>query len=93
MSLLDGAGKKFALGSFEHARVDVGNFLTPRGGQFVMTLCGRNAVQIAPAVRKQIDFSVLAEQLRVERYEAGVDVVAAVGQGTGDAMADDASGL
>ncbi|HZS05680.1 MAG TPA: ThiF family adenylyltransferase [Blastocatellia bacterium] len=40
------------------------DFLTPRGGQFVMTLCGRNAVQIAPSARMQVDFNALAEQLR-----------------------------
>lgn len=38
-------------------------FLTARGGQLVTTLCGRNAVQITPAVATQINFARLAEQL------------------------------
>ncbi|MCI0661494.1 MAG: ThiF family adenylyltransferase [Acidobacteria bacterium] len=41
------------------------DFLTARSGQLTMTLCGRNAVQITPAVSTQIDFANLAEQLRV----------------------------
>ena len=40
------------------------DFLTARGGQFVMTLCGRNAVQITPAAKMQLDFGVLADQMR-----------------------------
>jgi adenylyltransferase/sulfurtransferase len=43
------------------------DFLNARGGQFITTLCGRNAVQISPAAAnqpKQIDFTKLAEQLR-----------------------------
>ena len=39
-------------------------FLTARGGQLVTTLCGRNAVQISPAVHTPIDLALLAEQLR-----------------------------
>jgi adenylyltransferase/sulfurtransferase len=39
-------------------------FLTAQGGQLVTTLCGRNAVQITPAVPHQIDFAELADQLR-----------------------------
>jgi len=40
------------------------DFLNVRGGQMLMTLCGRNAVQIAPPGRTQLDFSRLAERLR-----------------------------
>lgn len=40
------------------------DFLTARGGSLLMSLCGRNAVQIAPAGRSQMDFAALAEQLR-----------------------------
>jgi adenylyltransferase/sulfurtransferase len=40
------------------------DFLSARGGQMLMTLCGRNAVQIAPAAKTQLDFARLAEQLR-----------------------------
>ncbi len=39
-------------------------FLTARGGQLVTTLCGRNAVQITPAVSHQLDFAELAEQMQ-----------------------------
>ena len=40
------------------------DFLNARGGQLVTSLCGRNAVQISPATKTQIDFADLAEQLR-----------------------------
>jgi molybdopterin/thiamine biosynthesis adenylyltransferase len=40
------------------------DFLKARGGQFVTTLCGRHAVQIAPAASAEVNFSELAEQLR-----------------------------
>lgn len=40
------------------------DFLNARGGQLVTTLCGRNAVQIAPAASTSIDFVKLAAQLR-----------------------------
>ncbi len=40
------------------------DFLNVRGGQMLMTLCGRNAVQIAPPRSTQLDFSRLAERLR-----------------------------
>lgn len=40
------------------------DFLNARGGQFVTTLCGRNAVQITPAHSAIIDFTRLADQLR-----------------------------
>jgi adenylyltransferase/sulfurtransferase len=39
-------------------------FLTARGGQLVTTLCGRNAIQITPAVSHQVDLAELADQLR-----------------------------
>jgi adenylyltransferase/sulfurtransferase len=39
------------------------DFLNARGGQLVTTLCGRNAVQISPATKTQMDFGWLAEQL------------------------------
>jgi adenylyltransferase/sulfurtransferase len=39
-------------------------FLSPRGGQFVTTLCGRNAVQISPAAPVKVDLAKLAEQIR-----------------------------
>ncbi len=45
----------------EQGRYD---FLNARSGQFVTTLCGRNAVQISPSANAQIDFAKLAEQLR-----------------------------
>lgn len=39
-------------------------FLTPHAGQLVMSLCGRNAVQIFPAQKTVVlDFAALAEQL------------------------------
>jgi molybdopterin-synthase adenylyltransferase len=39
-------------------------FLTPHAGQFVMSLCGRNAVQIFPANKTiTMDFASLAEML------------------------------
>jgi len=40
------------------------DFLAARGGQFVTTLCGRNAIQISPSTTAMIDFVKLAEQLR-----------------------------
>jgi molybdopterin-synthase adenylyltransferase len=40
------------------------DFLTARGGQFVTTLCGRNAVQISPAPGAQVDFAELAGRMR-----------------------------
>jgi len=40
------------------------DFLNARSGQLVTTLCGRNAVQISPAARMQMDLSELAGQLR-----------------------------
>jgi len=45
----------------QHERYD---FLTARGGQLVTTLCGRNAIQIAPAAPVQVDFAKLSEQMR-----------------------------
>lgn len=39
-------------------------FLTAKGGQLATSLCGRNSVQITPAVAHQIDLAELAEQLR-----------------------------
>jgi adenylyltransferase/sulfurtransferase len=40
------------------------DFLSARGGQFMTTLCGRNAVQISPATAIQIDLAKLAAQIR-----------------------------
>ncbi|MBO0722286.1 MAG: ThiF family adenylyltransferase, partial [Blastocatellia bacterium] len=40
------------------------DFLAARSRQLTMTLCGRDAVQIAPAARHEIDFAFLAERLR-----------------------------
>jgi adenylyltransferase/sulfurtransferase len=43
------------------------DFLAARGGQFVTTLCGRNAVQICPAAGAagdRVDFAELAERMR-----------------------------
>jgi molybdopterin-synthase adenylyltransferase len=43
------------------------DFLAARGGQFVTTLCGRNAVQICPstgATGDRVDFAELAERMR-----------------------------
>ena len=39
-------------------------FLSARGGQLATSLCGRNSVQITPAVAHQIDLAELADQLR-----------------------------
>ncbi len=39
-------------------------FLSARSGQLVTSLCGRNSVQITPAVSHQIDLAELADQLR-----------------------------
>ncbi len=39
-------------------------FLTAKGGQLATSLCGRNSVQITPAVSHQIDLAELADQLR-----------------------------
>ncbi|MFN0121517.1 MAG: ThiF family adenylyltransferase [Blastocatellia bacterium] len=39
-------------------------FLSARGGQLITSLCGRNAVQITPVARTQIDLAKLAGQLR-----------------------------
>ena len=39
-------------------------FLTAQAGQLATTLCGRNAVQITPAVPQQLDLAELADQLR-----------------------------
>lgn len=39
-------------------------FLSARGGQMATTLCGRNAVQITPAVASEVNFVELADQLR-----------------------------
>jgi adenylyltransferase/sulfurtransferase len=44
------------LGRFDH--------LSARGGQLATTLCGRNAVQIAPGSRKDVDLEALAKRLR-----------------------------
>lgn len=38
-------------------------FLAAKGGQFAMSLCGRNAVQIAPATPAAVDFEDLADRL------------------------------
>jgi molybdopterin-synthase adenylyltransferase len=38
--------------------------LLPTGGDFVAVLCGRNAVQISPAVPTQLDFPTLANRLK-----------------------------
>jgi len=38
--------------------------LSPTEGEFVAVLCGRNAVQISPAVPTQLDFPTLANRLR-----------------------------
>ncbi len=40
------------------------DFLNSRSGQLVMSLCGRNAIQITPAKTTEIDFAGMAEQLR-----------------------------
>lgn len=40
------------------------DYLAASGGQLIMTLCGRNAVQITPATTTRLDFAELAEQLR-----------------------------
>jgi adenylyltransferase/sulfurtransferase len=40
------------------------DFLQARGGQLVTSLCGRDAVQISPAIKAQVDFADLAEHLR-----------------------------
>lgn len=39
-------------------------FLSARSGQLATSLCGRNSVQITPAVSHQIDLAELADQLR-----------------------------
>ncbi len=39
-------------------------FLTAKGGQLATSLCGRNSVQITPAVPHQVDLAELADQLR-----------------------------
>lgn len=39
-------------------------FLSARGGQLATSLCGRNSVQITPAVAHQIDLVELADHLR-----------------------------
>ena len=44
--------------------MDKFDFLNARGGQLASTLCGRNAVQIAPGNRTSIDLEALAERLR-----------------------------
>lgn len=38
-------------------------FLTPHAGQLVLSLCGRNAVQICPATKTILDFKPLAARL------------------------------
>ena len=38
--------------------------LSPTSGDFAAVLCGRNAVQISPAVPTQLDFPTLANRLR-----------------------------
>ena len=38
-------------------------FLTPHAGQLVLSLCGRNAVQICPATHTQLDLAQLAARL------------------------------
>lgn len=38
-------------------------FLTPHAGQLVLSLCGRNAVQIVPAAQTTLDFAQLAARL------------------------------
>jgi adenylyltransferase/sulfurtransferase len=38
-------------------------FLTPHAGQLVLSLCGRNAVQISPATNTQLDLAQLAARL------------------------------
>jgi adenylyltransferase/sulfurtransferase len=40
------------------------DFLSARGGQLVTAMCGRDAIQISPASRAEIDFSKLAERIR-----------------------------
>jgi adenylyltransferase/sulfurtransferase len=40
------------------------DFLSARAGQFVTTLCGRNAVQISSSTAVRIDFAELAERMR-----------------------------
>lgn len=38
-------------------------FLSPHAGQLVLSLCGRNAVQICPAAKTALDFAPLATRL------------------------------
>jgi adenylyltransferase/sulfurtransferase len=58
---LDGLRERTDCRACRQGRYD---FLSARGGQLATTLCGRNAVQVAPAGRAQVDFAHLAEQLR-----------------------------